>query len=56
MKIEISNDSKWQQSFTLKIALPAVMGLFLLMPETLKAEGEVRTETRYRSIYRAIVY
>jgi inner membrane protein len=117
MKIEISNDSKWQQSFTLKIALLAVMGLFLLvpieliksvikerqknsenvkreiasqwageqtvsgpvlnipvkifpsvkdaepyksvyhlMPETLKAEGEVRTETRYISIYRAIVY
>jgi inner membrane protein len=117
MKIEISNNSKWQQSFTLKIGLLAVMGLFLLipieliksvikerqknsenvkkeiswqwageqtvsgpvlnipvkiypsgkdaepyksiyhlMPETLIADGDIRTETRYRSIYKAIVF
>jgi inner membrane protein len=32
MKIEISDNRKWQQSWTLKIGLLAVMGLFLLIP------------------------
>jgi inner membrane protein len=32
MKIEISDNRKWQQSLTLKIGLLAVMGLFLLIP------------------------
>jgi inner membrane protein len=32
MKIEISDNKKWQHSFTLKIILLAVMGIFLLIP------------------------
>jgi inner membrane protein len=32
MKIEISDNRKWQQSWTLKIGLLAIMGLFLLIP------------------------
>jgi inner membrane protein len=32
MKIEISDNKKWQYSFTLKIALLSIMGLFLLIP------------------------
>jgi inner membrane protein len=32
MKIEITDNRKWQQSITLKIGLLAVMGLFLLIP------------------------
>ncbi len=32
MKIEISDNRKWQESLTLKIGILAVMGLFLLIP------------------------
>ncbi|MBN2862233.1 MAG: inner membrane CreD family protein, partial [Bacteroidales bacterium] len=32
MKIEISNQGKWNQSLTLKLALLAFMGILLLIP------------------------
>ena len=32
MKIEISDNRKWQQSLTIKIGLLAIMGLFILIP------------------------
>lgn len=32
MKIEINDNGKWQNSFTLKVLVLAVMGLFLLIP------------------------
>lgn len=32
MKIEITNQNKWHQSMTIKLALLAILGLFLLIP------------------------
>ncbi|MCE5344772.1 MAG: cell envelope integrity protein CreD [Bacteroidales bacterium] len=32
MKIEITNQNKWQQSLTIKLALLAILGLFFLIP------------------------
>ena len=32
MKIEITNQNKWHQSLTIKLALLAILGLLLLIP------------------------
>lgn len=117
MKIEISDNKKWHQSFTVKMMLLGVLGVFLLiplemiksiikerqknsenvkkeiafqwagpqnitgpvlnipswiypsrkdaepyktvfhiMPETLNITGDINTQTRHRSIYKAAVY
>lgn len=117
MKIEISDNKKWQYSLTIKMVLLAILGIFLLiplemiksfirerqqnsekvkkeiafqwageqiisgpvlnipvkiypvkkdsepyksvfhlMPETLRIDGDVQTEKRYRSIYQTVVY
>ena len=51
MKIEIDDNGKWQNSFTLKMILLAVMGLFLLIPlemikEIIKERQKNSEETR----------
>jgi inner membrane protein len=117
MKIEISDNKKWQHSLTIKMVLLAILGIFLLiplemiqsiikerqqnsenvkkeiaiqwagqqvisgpvlniplkifpskkdaepyksifhlMPESLRIDGDIKTEKRHRSIYQAVVY
>lgn len=46
MKIEISDNKKWMQSFTLKIALLGILGIFLLIPlEMIKSIIKERQKT-----------
>jgi len=46
MKIEISDSKKWQHSFTIKIVLLAILGVFLLIPlEMIKSIIKERQQT-----------